>query len=128
MPVLPAGRFEPTRLMGWEPRGACRNMDAETFFPPDGRNGRARAAAEADARRVCNGVPAGGRMPAAPPCPVRRQCLATAFYRGEEHGTWGGLTPDDRDLLAPRGRLDEEEALALADRVLAPAGGEGGRR
>jgi WhiB family redox-sensing transcriptional regulator len=111
VPLMPGtDRPEPAQLFGWEPRGACRDLPADTFFPPDGRNSKAREAWEDAARRVCVG---------APPCPVRRECLATALYRREAYGLWGGLTVHERGRLAPRGRLSEEEALMVADRVLA---------
>ncbi len=29
-------------------------------------------------------------------CPVRRQCLAYAMEAGEEHGVWGGMSPNER--------------------------------
>ena len=33
-------------------------------------------------------------------CPVRTDCLDYAIANGEELGVWGGLTPDQRTLVA----------------------------
>lgn len=35
-------------------------------------------------------------------CPVRYQCLTTAFERGENEGIWGGMKPEDRINLRRR--------------------------
>lgn len=29
-------------------------------------------------------------------CPVREQCLRWALENGENHGVWGGMTPEQR--------------------------------
>ncbi|MGF7234628.1 MAG: WhiB family transcriptional regulator [Frankia sp.] len=111
VPVLP-GRDLPPQPFGegwpayWRQESLCRDGDPDAFFPPDGRNTKARAAAEARARRICAD------------CPVRRPCLATAIFRQEEHGVWGGLTSDERANLVPRGQMTPEDSLALADRLL----------
>jgi WhiB family transcriptional regulator, redox-sensing transcriptional regulator len=53
------------------------------------RNGPARSAREAAAKRICG------------QCPVRAACLADALDRREPHGVWGGLNEDERaELLA----------------------------
>ncbi|WP_250287090.1 MULTISPECIES: WhiB family transcriptional regulator [unclassified Frankia] len=111
VPVLP-GRDLPPQPYGagwpayWRQEAACRDGDPDAFFPPDGRNTKARAAAETRARKVCAS------------CSVRRACLATALFRQEEHGVWGGLTSDERNSVVPRGRLSADDALAFADRLL----------
>jgi WhiB family redox-sensing transcriptional regulator len=111
VPVLP-GRDLPPQPYGagwpayWRQDAACRDGDPDAFFPPDGRNTKARAAAETRARKICGG------------CAVRRACLATALFRQEEHGVWGGLTSDERNSVVPRGRLSPDEALLFADRLL----------
>lgn len=111
VPVLP-GRDLPPQPYGagwpayWRQDAACRDGDPDAFFPPDGRNTKARAAAEVRARKICS------------ECSVRRACLATAIFRQEEHGVWGGLTSDERNALVPRGRIAPEDALEFADRLL----------
>lgn len=90
----------------WRRDAACLDEDPESFFPPEGRNTKAKAAQEVRAKKVCGG------------CPVRHPCLAGAIFRQEEHGVWGGLTSDERDALIPRGRISPDDALALADRLL----------
>ncbi|ADP80983.1 WhiB family transcriptional regulator [Frankia sp. AgB1.9] len=114
VPVLPGRDLEPQPFgpgwpAYWRQDAACRDGDPDAFFPPDGRNTKARAAAETRARKICS------------TCAVRRPCLATAIFRQEEHGVWGGLTSDQRANLIPRGRISAEDALLLADRLLPAA-------
>lgn len=111
VPVLPGHRapgepWGPDWPPEWRQQAACRNGDPDAFFPPDGRNSRARARAEERARLTCA------------TCPVRRPCLAVALLRQEEHGVWGGLTTDERHTLKAPRSLSPDEAIALADRAL----------
>jgi WhiB family redox-sensing transcriptional regulator len=78
-----------TRLsMGWQPRGACRNVEPDLFFPLSA----AQASADriAAAKAVCAG------------CPVRRECLSFALSTRQEHGIWGGRTEQERARLRRR--------------------------
>ena len=43
--------------------------------------------AEREAKALCAG------------CPIRDDCLARAIKHDEQHGIWGGLTPDERNRL-----------------------------
>lgn len=52
---------------------ACAETDPELWFD-------ANPVAEARAIAICHS------------CPMREQCLAGAIERGEEYGTWGGVT------------------------------------
>jgi WhiB family redox-sensing transcriptional regulator len=66
----------------WHAEALCPETSADAFFPDrDGDNGAA-------AIRIC------GR------CPVRTQCLEHALQHREEHGVWGGTTPNQREQLA----------------------------
>jgi WhiB family redox-sensing transcriptional regulator len=65
----------------WTDLANCVGVDAELMFPD-------RWTDPADAKAVCAG------------CEVREQCLAQALANGERYGVWGGLTPDERRVLA----------------------------
>ncbi|CAM5507184.1 hypothetical protein GCM10010390_65200 [Streptomyces mordarskii] len=69
----------------WRHDAACRDEDADLFFPV-GISGRAIVQAE-DAKAVCAR------------CPVRRQCLEWATETVQDSGVWGGLTEQERRLL-----------------------------
>lgn len=64
---------------GWQPLAACRDADAEIFFPVGEQD-----PVIARAKRVCSG------------CEVSGPCLDYATATGQDHGIWGGTTPDDR--------------------------------
>jgi hypothetical protein len=68
---------------------ACRDLDPERFFPPDGARFRLSALeVERDrVERLCAG------------CPVRGECLAGALLRGEIYGSWGGVAQPDYQTL-----------------------------
>ncbi len=83
----------------WQLDGACRGMDVEIFFHPDGERGPARSGRESAAKAVCAG------------CPVIRECARHALRAREPYGIWGGLSESDRqDILA--GRREFEVAAA----------------
>ena len=85
----------------WRERGLCAGDPAGGWFE-DTRTPTARRA-----RAVCSG------------CPVQRRCLAAALVYGEEYGIWGGLDPDERQVLDQR--LHEGSSLgAVVDGVLRP--------
>ena len=68
----------------WQYEGACRSMDPEMFFHPDGERGPRREAREKAAKAVCA------------QCPVLAACRAHALAVQEPYGIWGGLTEDER--------------------------------
>ena len=88
-----------TRLPGpnadfwdWQLNAACRGMDSEVFFHPDGQRGAARAERERKAKAVCES------------CPVLMQCRDHALKVREPYGVWGGLTEEERDASYRLGR------------------------
>jgi len=87
-----------TRLPGpnadfwdWQLEAACRGMDSEVFFHPDGQRGAARAERERRAKEICAS------------CPVMQQCREHSLKVREPYGVWGGLTEDEREAVL-RGR------------------------
>ena len=72
----------------WQLKGACREHDPDLFYYQDFERGKARALRADLAKNICDD------------CPVREICRETAMAVGEEHGIWGGLTPEERRLLA----------------------------
>lgn len=64
---------------GWRALAACRDSDAESFFP-EGQG----AAIPSAVKRTCAG------------CPVRRACLDFALTHHVPEGVWGGVGPADR--------------------------------
>lgn len=71
----------------WQLRAACRHVDNELFFHPEGERGPARNRREARAKAICRC------------CPVVRQCRAHALTAREPYGVWGGLSRLDRDRI-----------------------------
>lgn len=71
----------------WRLDAACATEPPDLWFPttPDHRH-------QWDyPRSVCLGR-----------CPVQPQCLAYALAAGEQHGMFGGFTPEERQRLASR--------------------------
>jgi WhiB family transcriptional regulator, redox-sensing transcriptional regulator len=66
----------------WRDGAACRDADAEMFFPI----GSSGAALEemAAAKAVCGC------------CPVQDECLSFAVTTNQEYGIWGGLDEEQR--------------------------------
>jgi WhiB family redox-sensing transcriptional regulator len=76
----------------WQFDGACRGMDPEMFFHPDGERGPRRRNRENAAKAVCAS------------CPVMQLCRDHALAIQEPYGIWGGLSEDDRaEILSRRG-------------------------
>ncbi len=73
----------------WRELAACDGADLDLFFPV-GVAGPARWQIS-QATAICQG------------CPVREQCLEYALRTGQDHGIWGGLTPEERRRV----RLEE---------------------
>ena len=74
----------------WQLLGACRGVDSELFFHPEGERGPRRANREAAAKAVCR------------TCPVVEACRAHALAVREPYGVWGGLAEHERELLLGR--------------------------
>jgi len=68
----------------WHHQGACRDEDDTLFFHPEGERGATRRRRAEAAKSIC-------RM-----CPVMNLCQADSIARREPHGTWGGLSEDER--------------------------------
>ena len=68
----------------WQYEGACRTLDTEMFFHPDGERGPSRRNRAAEAKRVCAG------------CPVVNECRSHSLRAREPYGVWGGLTEEER--------------------------------
>ena len=82
----------------WQIRGACRGMNSEFFFSPDGERGAARDVREARAKHVCR------------QCAVMEQCRRHALALPELHGVWGGLSATERADAARRRPLRRKSA------------------
>ena len=74
----------------WQYNGACRDLDPEAFFHPDGERGPRRRNRENAAKAVCAS------------CPVIAACRAHALAVQEPYGIWGGLSEDDRAVILER--------------------------
>jgi WhiB family transcriptional regulator, redox-sensing transcriptional regulator len=74
----------------WQYQGACRDLDPEMFFHPDGERGPRRRNRENAAKAVCAS------------CPVIAACRAHALAVQEPYGIWGGLSEDDRAVILER--------------------------
>lgn len=70
----------------WTKHANCADQPPEWFFPERGARHE-----YAKAIKVCK------------ECAVRAECLAYALERNEQHGMWGGKTPEERQKM-PHGR------------------------
>ena len=77
-------------LWDWQLQSACRAVDPDLFFHPEGERGPARSNREAAAKSVCA------------TCPVIRQCRAHSLSVREPYGVWGGLSEEDREAAYAR--------------------------
>jgi WhiB family redox-sensing transcriptional regulator len=69
----------------WRDLAACREVDPEIFFPI-GTTGAALGQIH-EAQAICAR------------CPVAADCLSWALHIGQDHGVWGGTTPEERRAL-----------------------------
>ncbi len=74
----------------WQMDAACRGVDSEMFFHPEGERGGAKEARERVAKALCE------------KCPVMVQCRAHALKVREPFGVWGGLTESERSVIYQR--------------------------
>jgi WhiB family redox-sensing transcriptional regulator len=68
----------------WTDDAECHGEDLILFFGPDGERTRERVIRERKAKKVCAR------------CPVEQACLDYAVSRPEKHGTWGGMSEEER--------------------------------
>lgn len=90
----------------WQLQGACRGHDPDLFYFLDYERGNARRERANAAKNICDD------------CPVREICRETAMATGEEYGIWGGLTPEERRLLAHHRGLKTLLGEAYRDEIL----------
>jgi WhiB family redox-sensing transcriptional regulator len=81
---LPAPTLE---VWEWQAQGACRGLDTQLFFHPEGERGPRRAHREATAKAICA------------TCPVLVACREHALAVREPYGIWGGLSEHEREAL-----------------------------
>jgi WhiB family transcriptional regulator, redox-sensing transcriptional regulator len=74
----------------WQMAAACRQVDTELFFSPEGERGPRKERREAAAKQVCG------------MCEVVELCAAYAIATREPYGTWGGLSEHDRREVVRR--------------------------
>ena len=74
----------------WQLRSACRSIDTNLFFHPEGERGPAKERRDAAAKAICA------------TCPVLAQCRSHALRVHEPYGVWGGLTEDERERVYER--------------------------
>lgn len=80
------------KARNWLDDAACRGMDTEVFFPQVGNNFNSPAMNQLvdNAKQICAG------------CPVREPCVEYALNNREPYGIFGGMTTDERRILARR--------------------------
>jgi WhiB family redox-sensing transcriptional regulator len=71
----------------WQMKAACRGLDSEMFFHPEGERGSAKEARERAAKALCAA------------CPVMMECRAHALKVREPFGVWGGLSESERAAI-----------------------------
>jgi WhiB family redox-sensing transcriptional regulator len=86
----------------WQEQAACRGLDTEMFFHPDGERGPRRRNREAAAKAICA------------TCPVMQACRTQALALHEPYGIWGGLSEDDREAIINRRAHRRVEPAAVA--------------
>ena len=69
----------------WRDDAACRETDADKFFPEGEPSVPAVAAQVREAQTVCS------------TCTVRLPCLDFATVTRQAHGVWGGTSEDERN-------------------------------
>jgi WhiB family redox-sensing transcriptional regulator len=74
----------------WQFDGACVDADPESFFLEPNMRGKEKRTREVNAKTICN------------TCPVKQQCLDHALKVPEVYGVWGGMTEEERHVLAKR--------------------------
>ena len=106
VPAWPASMEE---FWSWHMAAACRQVDTNLFYSPEGERGPRKERREAAAKQVCG------------TCRVVELCAAYAVATREPYGTWGGLSEGDRRELVRRvdprlAQLRYRSALAAWER------------
>mgnify|MGYP002631127757 FL=1 len=79
----------------WQLHSACRGLDSDIFYHPDGERGSDRERRVATAKAICAA------------CPVLAQCRDHALKAREPYGVWGGMSEEDREAhFARQARAD----------------------
>ena len=96
----PTGSAAEWDVDNWREESACRDLDANLFFPA-GETGPA-ALQIAQAKTICRA------------CPVREACLDFALVTHQDYGIWGGTTEDERRQIRRqwRARLRAQRAAS----------------
>lgn len=71
----------------WQLDAACRGMDSDLFYHPDGERGPRREQRIQRAKAICSA------------CPVLSQCRSMALKSREPYGIWGGMSEEEREAL-----------------------------
>ena len=71
----------------WQLHAACRGMNSEVFFHPEGERGNQRRSRDDRAKAVCDS------------CPVLKRCRDHALASREPYGVWGGLSEHEREEI-----------------------------
>ena len=74
----------------WQLNSACRGLDSEYFYHPEGERGQARENRIARAKSICG------------TCSVAKQCLDYSIETREPYGVWGGVSEDERAAIIAR--------------------------
>jgi len=83
----------------WQLDSACRGLDSDNFYHPDGERGQARERRVSQAKAICAS------------CPVVRQCQEHAIKAREPFGVWGGLSEEERqEIYARQDRMKRQIA------------------
>ncbi|WP_433037868.1 WhiB family transcriptional regulator [Actinomycetospora sp. CA-053990] len=82
----------------WQLHAACRGMNSEVFFHPDGERDPRRSQRVAAAASICSG------------CPVREPCRDWARRVEEPYGVWGGESEQERREHLARARHHDRSA------------------
>ena len=83
----------------WQLDSACRGLDSEIFYHPDGERGQARERRVSQAKAICAA------------CPVVAQCQEHAIKAREPFGVWGGLSEEERqEIYARQDRMKRQIA------------------
>jgi WhiB family redox-sensing transcriptional regulator len=90
-----------TDFWDWQINAACRSMDSDVFFHPEGERGTARAQRIANAKAICMS------------CPVRVACAEHALRVREPYGIWGGLSEEEREAIYAGARPSDVEVAEL---------------
>lgn len=84
----------------WQLLGACRGADSSLFFLDEGERGPRKERRERSAKAICR------------TCPVVERCAAFALSTREPYGVWGGLSPEEREVLWKNQRTQSTAPVA----------------